>query len=222
MKKLLLAPITLRPRLLELIKREIQFKKENHKAMIVIKVNAVTDKELIDALYEASQAGVEIHLIVRGMCCLRPGIKGLSENIHVTSIIDRFLEHSRIYYFHNNGKKEVFMASADMSPRNMDRRVEVCFPLESAEVKEHIINHILATYLADNVKAWTLNTDGSYKRRERGQNEREIRSQAKFIELARDYGIKSIPYDMAIRHNTVKEKGTRPVAKAKKTQVKDH
>jgi len=114
------------------------------------------------------------------------------------------------------------MASADMSPRNMDRRVEVCFPLESAEVKEHIINHILATYLADNVKAWTLNTDGSYKRRERGPNEREIRSQAKFIELARDYGIKSIPYEMAIRHNTVKEKGTRPVAKAKKTQVKDH
>lgn len=222
LKKLLIAPITLRPRILEMIKREIQFKKENGKASIVIKVNAVTDKELIDALYEASQAGVEIHLIVRGMCCLRPGVKGLSENIHVTSIIDRFLEHSRIYFFHAGGKKEVFMASADMSPRNMDRRVEVCFPLESSEVKEHVVNHILSTYMSDNTKSWLLNPDGSYVRRQRGAHEREVRAQQKFIELARDYGIKSIPYEMAIRHNTVKEKGARPVAKAKKAHVKDH
>jgi polyphosphate kinase len=221
LKKLLIAPLTLRPKLLELIKREIQFKKEQGKGAIVIKVNAVTDRELIEALYEASQAGVEIHMIVRGMCCLRPGVKGLSENIHVTSIIDRFLEHSRIYYFHAGGKKEVYMASADMSPRNMDRRVEVCFPLESSEVKEQVVNHMLATYLADNMKSWNLNPDGSYVRRQRGPHEKEVRAQHKFIELARDYGIKSIPYEMAIRHNTVKEKGARPVAKAKKTQVKD-
>jgi polyphosphate kinase len=222
LKKLLIAPITLRPKLLDMIKREIQFKKEGGKAGIIIKVNAVTDKELIDALYEASQAGVEVHLIVRGMCCLRPGVKGLSENIYVTSIIDRFLEHSRIYFFYAGGKKEVYMASADMSPRNMDRRVEVCFPLESNDVKEHVTNHILATYLSDNTKAWLLCPDGSYIRRQRGSHEKEVRSQQKFIELARDYGIKSIPYEMAIRHNTVKEKGTRPVAKSKKTQVKDH
>ena len=114
------------------------------------------------------------------------------------------------------------MASADMSPRNMDRRVEVCFPLESPDIKEHIVNHILATYLADNVKSWILSPDGSYTRRKRGEHEQEVRAQQKFIELARDYGIKSIPYDMAIRHNTVKEKGTRPVARAKKSHVKDH
>lgn len=220
MKKIYIAPLTLRPKLVELIHREIANKKAGGKGQIVIKVNAFTDKELIDNLYEASQAGVEIKLIVRGMCCLRPGVKGLSDNIKVTSIIDRFLEHSRIYYFENNGKSEVFLASADMSPRNMDRRVEVLFQLEAPDVKEHIVNHILNTYLKDNVKAWSLKPDGSYERRHPTSGQPEIRSQQKFIELARDYGIKSIPYDMAIRHNTVKEKGARPLAKTKKS--KDH
>ena len=98
------------------------------------------------------------------MCCLRPGVKGLSENIHVTSIIDRFLEHSRIYYFFAGGKKEVYMASADLSPRNMDRRVEICYQVESSDLKDHVVSHILATYLADNVKAWKLLPDGSYTR----------------------------------------------------------
>lgn len=222
MKTLYFAPLTLRPRLIELIQREIANKKAGGKGQIAIKVNAFTDKELIDALYDASQAGVEVKLIVRGMCCLRPGVKGLSENIKVTSIIDRFLEHSRIYYFENNGKSEVFLASADMSPRNMDRRVELLFELVAPEVKEHIVNHILNTYLKDNVKAWSLKPDGSYERRQPAPGQPEIRSQQKFIELARDYGIKSIPYDMAIRHNTIKEKGARPVAKSRKTQVKDH
>lgn len=222
MKTISIAPVTLRPKLLEMIQREMSHKKAGHKAHIVAKVNALTDKELIDALYEASQVGVDIKLIVRGMCCLRPGVKGLSDNIKVTSIVDRFLEHSRIYYFENNGKHEVLLASADMSPRNMDRRVEVCFPLTSSETKEHVVNHILNTYLKDNVKSWSLQQDGSYTRKHPHQGHPEIRSQQKFIELARDYGIKSIPYEMAIRHNTVKEKGTRPVAKAKKTSVKDH
>jgi polyphosphate kinase len=221
LKTISLAPVTLRPKLTDLIRREIAHKKAGLKAHIVAKVNALTDKELIDALYEASQAGVDIKLIVRGMCCLRPGVKGLSENIKVTSIIDRFLEHSRVYYFDNNGKHEVYMASADMSPRNMDRRIEVMFPLTSAEVKEHVINHILNTYLKDNVKAWSLHADGSYVRKYPKDAAHEIRSQHKFIDLARDYGIKSIPYDMAIRHNTVKEKGTRPVAKSRKNQNKD-
>lgn len=222
MKTVSIAPLTLRLKLIELVQREITNKKAGLKAQIVAKVNALTDKELIDALYEASQAGVEVKLIVRGMCCLRPGVKGLSENIKVTSIIDRFLEHSRIYFFDNNGKGEVYMASADMSPRNMDRRIEVLIPLVASDVKEHIVNHILNTYLKDNVKAWSLRPDGSYERKHAGQGQPEIRAQQKFIELARDYGIKSIPYEMAIRHNTVKEKGARPLAKARKTQVKDH
>jgi polyphosphate kinase len=131
------------------------------------------------------------------------------------------LEHSRIYYFDNNGKHEALMASADMSPRNMDRRVEVCYPLVSQDIKEHVVNHILNTYLKDNVKAWTVQTDGFYARKHSKDTGHEVRSQQKFIELARDYGIKSIPYEMAIRHNTVKEKGARPVAKAKKSQPKD-
>ncbi|MCX6118099.1 MAG: polyphosphate kinase 1 [Proteobacteria bacterium] len=221
MKSISIAPVTLRAKLLEMIQREVTNKKAGHKAHIVCKVNALTDKELIDALYDASQAGVDIKLIVRGMCCLRPGVKGLSENIKVTSIIDRFLEHSRIYYFDNNGKHEVFMASADMSPRNMDRRVEVCFPLISEDIKEYVVNYILNTYLKDNVKSWTLQSDGSYNRRHAKDSSHDVRAQQKFIELARDYGIKSIPYEMAIRHNTVKEKGARPVAKSKKQQPKD-
>lgn len=221
LKTIAIAPVTLRPKLIELIQREINHKKSGHKAQIIAKVNALTDRELIDALYQASQAGVDVKLIVRGMCCLRPGVKGLSENIKVTSIIDRFLEHSRIYYFENNGKHEVFMASADMSPRNMDRRVEVCFPLASGEVKEQALNHILNTYLKDNVKAWNLLPDGSYTRKHPSPGQPEVRAQQKFIELARDYGIKSIPYEMAIRHNTVKEKGARPLAKTKKAQIKD-
>lgn len=114
------------------------------------------------------------------------------------------------------------MSSADMSPRNMDRRVEVGFPLESSDVKDYVVNHILATYLADNTKAWILHPDGSYSRRVRGAHEREVRAQQKFIEIARDYGIKSIPYDMAIRHNPVKEKGSRPVAKAKRKNTSSH
>ena len=222
MNKIAIAPLTLRPKLYDLIKEEIRFKKETGRGHIVVKVNAITDKELIDALYEASQAGVDIKLIVRGMCCLRPGVPGLSENIQVISIIDRFLEHSRVYYFYAGGAQETWLASADMSPRNMDRRVEVCFPLESPEVKEHLINHILTTYLSDTMKAWNLNPDGSYTRIKPQHGQPEIRSQQKFIEAARDYGIKSIPYEMAIRHNPVKEKGARPVAKARKSHVKDH
>jgi polyphosphate kinase len=221
LKMLSIAPITLRSKLLDLIKREMNHKKAGHKSHIVMKVNALTDKELIDALYEASSAGVDIKIIVRGMCCLRPGVKALSENIKVTSIIDRFLEHSRIYYFENNGQHEVFLSSADMSPRNMDRRVEVLFPLVSDEVKEHVVNHILNVYLKDNIKAWALHADGSYTRKHPASGQAEFRSQQKFIELARDYGIKSIPYEMAIRHNTVKEKGARPVAKSKKQVPKD-
>ena len=119
---------------------------------------------MIQLLYEASQAGVKVDLLVRGICCLRPGLPGISENIRVISIVGRFLEHSRIFYFHNNGQEEIFVGSADLMPRNIDHRVEVLFPIENPELIRHVRDEILAVYLADNVKARRLLPDGSYER----------------------------------------------------------
>ena len=212
-KKIALAPINLRTRIIDLIQREMNEAKKGAKAQIIAKMNALVDKEIIDKLYEASQAGVEIKLIVRGICCLRPGVPGLSERIHVVSIVDRFLEHSRIYYFHGGGAREVYLASADWMRRNMDRRIEVMFPVEDPDYREAIINNLLALYLADNVKAWILKADGSYVKLSPAPGEAPLRSQTSFIEMARLQGIKSIPYDEAIRHDSIKEKGHRPLAK---------
>jgi len=139
---------------------------------------------LIEALYRASQAGVKIELIVRGVCCLRPGVKGVSENITVRSIVDRFLEHSRIYYFENARQSEVFAGSADWMPRNLFRRIEVVFPIEDGNLRERIIGEILAVTLADNVKARFLRADGTYQRVKVGRGEKMRRSQTEFITLA--------------------------------------
>ena len=212
-KKIALAPINLRTRIIDLIQREMNEAKKGAKAQIIAKMNALVDKEIIDKLYEASQAGVEIKLIVRGICCLRPGVPELSERIHVVSIVDRFLEHSRIYYFHGGGAREVYLGSADWMRRNMDRRIEVMFPVEDPDYREAIINNLLALYLADNVKAWILKADGSYVKLSPAPGEAPLRSQTSFIEMARLQGIKSIPYDEAIRHDSIKEKGHRPLAK---------
>lgn len=212
-KKISLAPIALRSKVVDLIQREINEAKKGGKAQIIAKMNALVDKEIIDKLYDASQAGVEIKLIVRGICCLRPGVPGLSENIHVVSIVDRFLEHSRIYFFHGGGARDVYLASADWMRRNMDRRIEVMFPVEDTDYREAIINNLLALYLADNVKAHFLRPDGSYVKVSPAPGEPPVRSQTGFIEMARLQGIKSIPYDEAIRHDSIKEKGYRPVAK---------
>ena len=214
-KKIALAPINLRTRIIDLIQREMNEAKKGAKAQIIAKMNALVDKEIIDKLYEASQAGVEIKLIVRGICCLRPGVPELSERIHVVSIVDRFLEHSRIYYFHGGGAREVYLASADWMRRNMDRRIEVMFPVEDPDYREAIINNLLALYLADNVKAWILKADGSYVKLSPAPGEAPLRSQTSFIEMARLQGIKSIPYDEAIRHDSIKEKGHRPLAKGR-------
>jgi polyphosphate kinase len=119
---------------------------------------------MIELLYRASQAGVKIDLLVRGICCLRPGMPGISETIAVTSVVGRFLEHSRIFYFHNNGKEEVFMGSADLMPRNLNRRVEVVFPVEDPKLIKRVKKEILATYMSDNVKARRLESDGTYVR----------------------------------------------------------
>ena len=158
--KLALAPLWLRDKFEYLIRREINFAKEGKEAFIVAKMNSLCDRETIDLLYKASEAGVKINLIVRGICCLRAGVPGLSENISVRSIVGTFLEHSRIFYFHNGGYEEVYMGSADWMPRNLDKRVEILFPVEAPELKEEVI-HILNIQLADTLKAHIMKPDGN-------------------------------------------------------------
>ncbi len=159
--KLAIAPIWLRDRFISLIKRETEFAKQGKKAFIKAKMNSLCDQGIIAALYEASAAGVKTDLVVRGICCLKTDLKGISENITVRSIVGNFLEHSRIFYFHNNGFEEVFMGSADWMPRNLDKRVEILFPVEDEELKQEVI-HILDIQLTDNTKARIMQPDGSY------------------------------------------------------------
>lgn len=161
LNKLLQSPFTLHDGLISMIEREIDNKKNGKPAKIIIKVNAVVEELLIQALYRASQAGVEVKLIVRGVCCLRPGIQGISENIEVRSIIGRFLEHTRIYVFENSGDWEVYGASADLMNRNMFNRVETCFPIENKKLHDRVLAE-LECYLNDNSQAWLLQSDGSY------------------------------------------------------------
>jgi polyphosphate kinase len=148
----------------ELICREIEHAKAGRAAHLIFKVNAIVDPQFINLLYQASSAGVKVDLLVRGMCCLRPGIKGVSENIKVISIVGRYLEHSRIYYFHNDGKEEIYMGSADLMTRNYDHRVEVMFPLEKPEQVNYVRHGMLAIYLSDNTRARTMKPDGTYVR----------------------------------------------------------
>jgi polyphosphate kinase len=149
-------------------------------------MNALVEPTVIDALYRAAQSGVKIDLIVRGTCILRAGIPGLSENIRVTSIVDRFLEHSRIFYFENAGDPEVFLGSADWMPRNFYRRIELMFPLEDPKLKSRLIDDILPLILSDNVKARVLQADGTYQRATRDEGAEAIRSQAVFQTRARE------------------------------------
>lgn len=180
--KLIVAPIWLRNRFVALIQREIKHARDGKKALIVAKMNSLCDKEIIENLYEASSAGVEIYLIVRGICCLRTGIPGVSEHIHVSSIVGTFLEHSRIYYFYNNGTEEMYMGSADWMPRNLDRRVEILFPVEEEDLKDKL-KHILDVQLSDNLKAYKMNDEGNYVRIDR-RGKVSVSSQAKFCEEA--------------------------------------
>ena len=181
--KLVLAPLWLRGRLLRLIRRETEHAGKGMEAHIIAKMNSLCDKEVIAALYEASCAGVKIELIVRGICCLKAGVPGLSENIHVRSIVGNFLEHSHIFYFENGGSPQLFMASADWMPRNLDKRVEIMFPVEDPAIKEQVL-HILEVELADNVKAHVLQPDGSYEKVDlRGKM--KVNSQDQFCEEAK-------------------------------------
>ncbi len=184
MKKLVVAPFDLHRRLLEMIEREAANARRGLPARIIAKINSLADRTLIEALYRASRTGVKIELIVRGVCCLRPGLRGVSENITVRSIVDRFLEHPRIYYFENGCVPEVFIGSADWLPRNLFRRIETVFPIVDGIVRERVIGEILATTLADNVKARMLFADGSYHPAPRTADDELRRSQTEFVQLA--------------------------------------
>ncbi|MEO8447745.1 MAG: RNA degradosome polyphosphate kinase, partial [bacterium] len=164
-KKLLIAPLNLRRKILKMIDDEIKSHKENGNGYILFKNNSLVDEEVIMRLYQASKAGVKIDLMTRGICTLRPQIKDLSENINVYSIVGRFLEHSRAYYFHNNGNAKLYLGSADIMQRNFDRRVEVLFPIEDVRIKEDITD-ILRLYLTDTQKTWVMMSNGTYSKKE--------------------------------------------------------
>jgi polyphosphate kinase len=176
MRKLVMAPTLLRERFLKLVERERRRAEEGQAAEITAKMNALVDEDLIRALYDASRAGVRIRLNVRGICCLRPGVKGLSETIEVVSIVDRFLEHARIFRFRNGGDEEVYLASADWMPRNLDRRIELLFPVEAPECRQKVLQALEAMF-QDNVKARRLQSDGTYKRRRPAKGEEPFRVQ---------------------------------------------
>jgi polyphosphate kinase len=184
MKKLAMAPTGLRERILGLIERERRRAEAGQAAEIRAKMNSLVDEEIIRALYTASNAGVRIQLNVRGICCLRPGVKGWSENIQVVSIVDRFLEHARSFYFRNGGDEELFLSSADWMPRNLDKRIELLFPIESAECRAEVLQALDAMF-QDNVKARVLQPDGSYKRRRPAKGEEPYRAQLEVYRRAK-------------------------------------
>ena len=182
-RKLMVAPHSLRKGFLAAIEKEISFANAGKDAQIIAKMNSLVDPEMIQALYRASQAGVKIQLSIRGICCLRPNVAGVSENICVQSIIGRFLEHSRIFYFKHGGEGNVFIGSADWMPRNLDRRIEVITPVESPKLKKKIM-HILDIILRDNVKTRVLQADGSYIYKKRTRGQRKLNAQERLLELS--------------------------------------
>ena len=183
LKKLLHAPFTLHAQLVNYIDEEIANAKAGKPAQIIVKVNALTEMQLINKLYEASQAGVQIDLIIRSICCLRPGLPGLSENIRVRSIVGRFLEHTRVYYFSNNGNPRIYCSSADWMDRNLFNRVEVCFPIEDPALKKRIYQQGLLTYLQDNQQAWLLQGDGTWLRATPAEGETEHNAQRYLLDV---------------------------------------
>ncbi len=187
-KRFKVAPLGLKAAVIEMIDREAELARQTGRGRIVAKMNSLADSEVIKALYRASQAGVQVDLIVRGICCLRPGLPGVSERIRVVSVVDRFLEHSRIWFFEAGGKREMWLSSADWMPRNFIRRVEVAFPIEDSSLKDRIGEEILGTQLLDNVKARFLHPDGHYERilpGSCGTPTTPVRSQERLMALAR-------------------------------------
>jgi polyphosphate kinase len=210
-RKLVVAPSRLQAFTVEKIEQEIAHRKAGRDGVIIAKVNGILEPTIIQALYRASQAGVRIDIICRGICALRPGIPGISETIRVISIVDRFLEHSRIFYFGNAGDPEVYIGSADWMDRNLSRRVEVIFPIEQPNLKQRLISEIIAISLADNVKARELLPNGTYRRLSPSGNEPKVRSQERFLELAAQ--------SAAGRH--AEEQAATPAAHVKPRQARD-
>jgi polyphosphate kinase len=194
LKKILMAPVSLKSGMLQRIEREASRARSSGQGLIMVKCNAIADPEVIEALYEASRAGVRIRLNVRGICMLVPGVEGMSENIEVTSIVDRFLEHSRIFYFQNGGNEEVFLSSADWMPRNLERRVELAFPVEDGGLKRRLLKS-LDLFFSDNVKARVLHPDGSWGRKKRRGEPR--RAQKIFQEEAESQAEQATPEEKA-------------------------
>ena len=191
MRKLVIAPTSLKRKLLSLIEQEIMRSSEEYPGKIIAKMNSLADIDVINALYRASQAGVSIYLNVRGICMLVPGVPGLSENIHVMSIIDRYLEHSRIFYFNNGGAGDLFLASADWMPRNLERRVELMFPILQENVKKDVYA-ILEAYFRDNSQSWSLSSDGSWKRQKAQNGEKPFRIQTYMLSRAKEASERSL------------------------------
>ncbi len=180
-KKLVISPLDLHRRTVELIDEQAERARLGKSARIIAKLNSLVDPETIQALYRASQAGVETDLVIRGICCLRPGLPGISENIRVRSIVDRFLEHSRIAIFGTGSRQQIFASSADWMPRNFERRVEVMFPIENAEIRRRIVEDIMPVYLADNQRARLLKSDGTYVKATCKAGEEPVRSQLELL-----------------------------------------
>ena len=204
-----MAPFDLATRLLQLIEQEIEFQAAGEVGLIRAQVNSLSNAKICRALYRASQAGVRIELVVRGICCLRPGVAGLSENIRVVSVVDRFLEHPRIYHFRHGGADLVYMASADLMGRNLFRRIELMFPIESPPLRERILNEILMIPLQDNVKARELRADGTYHRLTPEAGVARVRTQEHFIALARRAGVKAAPYKESLKEPRKRSKRQR-------------
>ena len=183
--RLIVSPLGLHEAVLGLIARETEHARAGREARIVAKMNSLVDADVITALYQASQAGVSVDLLIRGICCLRPGVPGVSDNIRVRALVDRFLEHARCFYFRNGGSEEVYGSSADWMPRNFRRRVEVMYPILDDAVRRRVIDEVLGTMWKDNVKAWSMRPDGSYTRLV-AKDEEVVRSQQRFIDLTRE------------------------------------
>ncbi|MES2552772.1 MAG: polyphosphate kinase 1, partial [Pseudomonadota bacterium] len=186
LKHLWQSPFTLHSNLIKAIHKEMEIAKSGKKARIIAKMNALLDADIIRALYDASSAGVQIDLIVRGVCALKPGIPGVSENIRVLSIVGRFLEHTRIFYFHHNGDENLYLASADWMYRNFFRRIEVCFPILDAKVKKRIMKEGLEPYLKDNMNAWEMLPDSTYHLRPARRGSAFSAQQFLVMELGQD------------------------------------
>lgn len=194
-RHLLVAPFDMKRRFLEMIDTEIDHARHQRPNGIFAKMNSLVDPEIIRALYRASQAGVQINLMIRGICCLRPGLAGISDHITVRSIVDQFLEHSRIFLFENGGKRDLYLGSADWMPRNLNRRVEVIFPVLDPSLKSRVVDRIIPTFLSDNLKTRFITSDGTHRRATRDESDPPIRAQLKFIERAEEEHGDTSPVD---------------------------